>query len=176
MGEPQNQNTLKSSNRARLLERIRRQPTARAELARQLGLTKSAVTLLTGEMIREGLLREAGPAEKSAAPGRTSILLDIVPDHAFAVGIALHRRVCRVCLTDLSARPIAAEELPTQALPSGDAALAQLWQTALRLMPCLAQASKISVLRIFSFFASRSRRAAWARSLGRAAWRRFSSL
>ena len=133
MGEPQNQNTLKSSNRARLLERIRRQPTARAELARQLGLTKSAVTLLTGEMIREGLLREAGPAEKSAAPGRTSILLDIVPDHAFAVGIALHRRVCRVCLTDLSARPIAAEELPTQALPSGDAALAQLWQTALRL-------------------------------------------
>ena len=134
MGEPQNQKTLKSSNRARLLERIRRQPTARAELARQLGLTKSAVTLLTGEMIREGLLREAGPAEKSAAPGRTSILLDIVPDHAFAVGIALHRRVCRVCLTDLSARPIAAEELPTQALPSGDAALAQLWQTALRLM------------------------------------------
>ena len=39
MGEPQNQNTLKSSNRARLLERIRRQSTARAELARQLGLT-----------------------------------------------------------------------------------------------------------------------------------------
>ena len=93
--------TLKAENRALILRHVRRRPVSRAELARITGLTKSAVTMITAEMIREGLLRETGV--EPAAAGRRPVLLDIVPDYASAVGVILHRRSLGVCLTDLKA-------------------------------------------------------------------------
>lgn len=108
MGQnPLNVQALKNSNRARVLECIRSQPISRIEISRQTGLTKSAVTMLTNEMISEGLLYELGFAEKTANPGRTSILLDIVADYAYAIGVTLHRRYIGVCISDLKLSCIA---------------------------------------------------------------------
>lgn len=98
---PVNVYSLKSSNRARILEQIRRHPISRADISRQCGLTKSSVTMLTNEMIREGILYEQGTVNDGLTPGRPSILLDISPTCAYAVGVMLHRRLFRVCLTDL---------------------------------------------------------------------------
>ena len=103
---PLNVLTLKNSNRALILECIRRSPISRADISRRVGLSKSSVTMLTAEMIEEGLLREAGLAERTPELGRTSILMDLVPDYAFAVGVTLHRRHIGVCATDLKAQPL----------------------------------------------------------------------
>lgn len=109
---PSNILALKSSNRALILACIRRRPVSRIEISREVGLTKSAVTMLTNEMIQEGLLREAGLSEKTAAPGRTSILLDIVADYAYAAGVYLHRRSIGVCLTDLKSTLLCSHKAP----------------------------------------------------------------
>ena len=103
---PHNVLTLKNSNRALILECIRRSPISRADISRRIGLSKSAVTMLTAEMIEEGLLREAGLAERTPELGRTSILMDLVPDYAFAVGVTRHRRHIGVCATDLKAQAL----------------------------------------------------------------------
>ena len=95
--------SLKQNNRALILDAIRRHPISRADISRQVGLSKSAVTMLIAEMMEEGLLLEAGPAEKDGQLGRTSILVDLVPSYAFAVGVTLHRRRIGVCATDLKA-------------------------------------------------------------------------
>ncbi len=97
---------LKQANRWQILECLRRGPMSRAELSQITGLTKSAVTMLTGEMIRQGLLRETGLAPKSHRAGRTCILLNIEGSYAFAVGLHLHRRWISVTAVDLTGTPI----------------------------------------------------------------------
>lgn len=71
---------LKNGNRYQILSCLRCATMSRAELSRQIGLAKSSVTTLTNEMIRQGLLREAGLAEKSNKAGRTRMLLSINGD------------------------------------------------------------------------------------------------
>ena len=115
--------SLKNSNRALILNCIRRAPISRIDISRQTGLSKSAVTMLTGEMMEEGLLCEAGPDENSGGLGRTSVLLDLVASHGFAVGVALHRRSVGVCLTDLKMQRISQQEKPTVSFENADAVI-----------------------------------------------------
>lgn len=97
---------LKNGNRYQILSCLRCATMSRAELSRQIGLAKSSVTTLTNEMIRQGLLREAGLAEKSNKAGRTRMLLSINGDYAFAVGIHLHRKLVSVAAVDLTGKPL----------------------------------------------------------------------
>lgn len=55
---------LKSNNRSRVLGCLRYAPMSRAELCAQTGLAKASITVITNRMIDEGLLLEAGPAQK----------------------------------------------------------------------------------------------------------------
>jgi len=48
---------LKNNNRKRILEQLRFGALSRVELSKRVGLAKSSVTVLIGEMIKEGLLR-----------------------------------------------------------------------------------------------------------------------
>lgn len=95
---------LKSANRYRILDCLRYAPLSRAELCEKIGLAKSSVTTITNEMIREGLLCEAGPAEKKNKAGRTRVLLDINDSFAFAVGIHFHRERISVAAVGLKGR------------------------------------------------------------------------
>lgn len=63
---------LKQINTARLLELLRcHAPIARAELARLTGLTRSTVTVITADLIAQGLVQERGeiPTRGSGRPG-----------------------------------------------------------------------------------------------------------
>ena len=51
---------LKNNNRKRILEQLRFGALSRVELSKRVGLAKSSVTVLIGEMIKEGLIFEAG--------------------------------------------------------------------------------------------------------------------
>lgn len=120
---PQNVNTLKKSNRAAILECVRRQLISRVDISRKTGLTKSAVTMLTNEMIAEGILYERSLSLRGKSMGRTSVLLDIVSDYAYAIGVALHRRHIRVCVTDLRMNQLARKEQLTETFSSPDEAI-----------------------------------------------------
>ena len=97
---------LKTDNRYIILDCLRYAPISRAELSRATGLAKSSVTTITNEMISQGILFEAGPAEKSNKAGRTRVLLEINGDFGFAAGINLHRKRISVSGTDISGNNI----------------------------------------------------------------------
>ena len=111
--KPKNVNALRNSNRASILECIRRGPISRIAISRQTGLTKPAVTVLTTTMVNEGIICETGLSKKKNTPGRTSILLDIVPDFAFAVGISLHRKKISISVVNLKMEQVAKAECNT---------------------------------------------------------------
>jgi len=92
---------LKNNNRKRILEELRFGALSRAELSRRVLLAKSSVTVLTNEMIKEGLLFEAGVSKKESGAGRSSILLKINKNFCFAIGINLHRKNISVSAVDL---------------------------------------------------------------------------
>ncbi len=95
----QNAAQMKLMNRLRLLRLIRRSPMARAELARAIGLTSAAVSLIVAEMLREGILRETGLRESNG--GRKAVLLDLCPNYACGLALSLSRSEIEIGLTDL---------------------------------------------------------------------------
>ncbi len=103
-GKASNVSTIKDANRATLFRELRKQPLSRAELTRRSGLTKSAVTMITNDLIAEGQLAEIGTMV--SARGRKSILLDIVGNYRYAIGVELHRKHIGLCVTNLKAQVV----------------------------------------------------------------------
>lgn len=103
-GRASNVNTIRDANRATLFRELRKQPLSRAELTKSSGLTKSAVTMITNELIAEGQLEEIGTVV--SARGRKPILLGIVGNYRYAIGVELHRKHLGVCVTNLKAQVV----------------------------------------------------------------------
>ena len=76
--------------------------TSRAEIARQTGLTRAAVSSLVGELIETGLLRELG--QGTSAGGKPPTLLAINERGRDIVAIDLGHHPFRAALVDLSGR------------------------------------------------------------------------
>ena len=94
-----NTNTIKSQNYSLILNCLRKTPMSRAQISKLTSLSKSAVTMLTKQLIDEGQLTEIGTT--STDFGRHPILLDIVKGHRFALGVNLTRKLVSVCLVNL---------------------------------------------------------------------------
>jgi len=94
--------SVKNANRALILQCLRRRHISRIDISKETNLSKAAVTILTNDMVKEGLLKENGVDETLAVTvGRRPILLGIVPDYRFAVGVGLHRKRIAVNLVNL---------------------------------------------------------------------------
>ncbi|WP_312642179.1 ROK family transcriptional regulator, partial [Hydrogenoanaerobacterium sp.] len=122
-----NVSTLKNDNRALIFSLLRKQPMSRAQLSAQTSLTKSAVTMITGTLIQEGQLIEVGTSDTQK--GRKPILLDIVKDYRYAVGVSLHRKRLIVSITDLGSELIDSTESHTENYQDSSAALAWISST-----------------------------------------------
>ncbi len=84
-----NAELVKQRNRRNILSLIYETgPVSRIDIAKEIGLTQAAVTLISAQLIQEGFLQEIGTAEASGA-GRKKILLDINPNcrHVLSVNI-----------------------------------------------------------------------------------------
>lgn len=64
-----------------------RGPIARVEIARELALSQATVTVLTRELVRDGLVREVAPAPSRG--GRPGVLLGLVGEAAHALGVKI---------------------------------------------------------------------------------------
>jgi len=105
-------NNIKNLNKRVSLDLIRFSGTgiSRADLARQLGLTRSAVTTIVNDLIAEKLVREAesGPANG----GRRPILLEMNPNRGYVVGIDLGATHLGLVVADFSSRVHGEIEIP----------------------------------------------------------------
>ncbi|MBR2284829.1 MAG: ROK family transcriptional regulator [Ruminococcus sp.] len=97
---------LKRRNRMQILRVIRESgPISRVDVASALEITRAAVTIITNEMIEEGVLIEIGEAPVNAEKlqkGRRKILIDINVNSRFALGATVDEREVSIGLTNLN--------------------------------------------------------------------------
>lgn len=96
-----NSEYIKRVNRRQIISLIRRNPMSRIELAGKTGLTRAAITLITREMIEEGILVE-GETSARQQKGKAPTPLSVNPDVYYAVGIFLTRSGCNIGVCDFS--------------------------------------------------------------------------
>ncbi len=97
---------LKRRNRMQILRVIREAgPISRVDVASALEITRAAVTIITNEMIEEGVLMEIGEAPvntEKLQKGRRKILIDINVNSRFALGATVDEKEVSVGLTNLN--------------------------------------------------------------------------
>ena len=97
---------LKRRNRMQVLKILKqRGPTSRFDIAGMLELTRAAVTIITNEMIEQGIIQEIGEYKhlsEKAPRGRKKILIDINHHYKFAVGVTIEEDVVSVGLSTLA--------------------------------------------------------------------------
>lgn len=106
---PRNAEYTKEYNRKMLLKLLRNSPMSRAELARQLGLTRAATSLIADDLIQEGFIAETTP--KGTQVGRTPVPLTLRSDAGYAVGVYLNRDGCTAGIVSMSGELLAETRL-----------------------------------------------------------------
>lgn len=90
---------------------------SRADLARRLGLNRSSSGQIVGELTQSGLVREVEntPAAKpTQRAGRPGILLELVPEAAYFIGIEIGVEHLSLVVIDLSGTVISSAKQPFQ--------------------------------------------------------------
>ncbi|HEY7565025.1 MAG TPA: ROK family transcriptional regulator [Acidimicrobiia bacterium] len=103
--------------------------TSRAEISRQTGLTRAAVSSLVAELIDSGLLRELGPG--TSAGGKPPTLLGINERGRDIIAVDLGTRPFRAALVDLTGRiheRVESPDLAAFGLLARDSAIALISQ------------------------------------------------
>lgn len=97
---------LKRRNRMQVLKILKtRGPTSRIDIAGTLELTRAAVTIITNEMIEQGIIQEIGEyrhVTEKAPRGRKKILIDINHHYKFVIGVSIEDNLVSVGLSTLS--------------------------------------------------------------------------
>ncbi len=95
----------KEYNRKTIVRLLRREPMSSANLARLMGLTRSATSMIADELLADGVIVKGKGANHQR--GRTPILLSLKPDYAYSVGIRLYRNACTAGIVDIGGQVIA---------------------------------------------------------------------
>ncbi len=103
---------VKNLNKRIILDMIRFTPggISRAELARQVGLTRSAVTAIINDILESELVREtdSGPA----TGGRRPVLLEMNPKRGYVVGVDMGATHLALVVTNFAAHVLHEIEIP----------------------------------------------------------------
>ena len=103
---------VKLSNKHSAINLIRYTPggISRAELARQMGLSRAAISSIVKDLLQTGLIREAQLG--STTGGRNPILLEINPDWGLVAGVDIGATHLGLILTDYAAQILKISEIP----------------------------------------------------------------
>ncbi|MBT3313248.1 MAG: ROK family protein [Anaerolineae bacterium] len=82
---------------------------SRAGLARQLGLTRSAITTIVSDLMETGAIQES--AKKTGTSGRPRTLLEITPEAGYVAGIDMGATHLRVVVSNFGAQVIREKEI-----------------------------------------------------------------
>lgn len=89
----------KEYNRKLFLRLLRREPLSRSEIARRMGLTRAATSLIAEELLSEGLIQETAATTRRL--GRTPVPLALKPEAGYAAGVYLNRNGCTAGIVDI---------------------------------------------------------------------------
>ena len=104
-----NSHRLKENNRFAILNLLRKNGAmSRKDIANQVMLTQASVTILTGELISEGILLETGVI-RTAGAGRSKILLNINYQRAYVLGVTIDTTGIDLALAGLQGEILHAE-------------------------------------------------------------------
>lgn len=104
---------LRDINQARVLRLLKEKGVlSRAEVARYLRLTRSTVTLVTGELIEKGLIVPTGEAFVTQLTGRPGAALKLNGEGAFFLGIEIGANEVHLLLIDLFGAIIHRQTVP----------------------------------------------------------------
>lgn len=107
---------LKRRNRMQVLKILKqRGPTSRIDIAATLELTRAAVTIITNEMIEQGIIQEIGEYKhitEKAPRGRKKILIDINHHYKFALGVTVEEDIVSVGLSTLAGAVLDKRNMP----------------------------------------------------------------
>ena len=127
-----NLETIKDINNKLILNCLRIKSTSRAEISELTGLSRSAITTITKQLISEGQIKEIGT---EATPiGRSPILLDLVKDYRCAMGILFHRKEIAVCIVNLKFECMETRRLPIEHFTSPEHATEWAYQEGMDIM------------------------------------------
>lgn len=103
--------SVKNINKHTIIDLIRFTPggISRVELARQMNLTRAAITSIINDLQAAGLVREV---ENQLTGGRKPIVLEINPELGYVVGIDMGSTHVSLILADFSAREIQELHMP----------------------------------------------------------------
>lgn len=101
-------------NRAAVMELLRRQALGRAELARALGLSKTALGDLIGGLLEQGLLEERGERASPGERGRRPAPLHVQARRAAVIGIDLSATSFEFGSYDLLGESLQVRRLPSE--------------------------------------------------------------
>lgn len=132
MKKGSNTNTIKAQNNSLILNCIRKSPMSRAQISKLTALSKSAVTMLTKQLIDEGQIKEIGT--ESIDFGRHPILLDIVKEHKAAIGILLTRSEATVCIVNLKLETVDSSTEPIDRFDTADDVLEWCYKEGCQLL------------------------------------------
>jgi predicted NBD/HSP70 family sugar kinase len=97
---------VKVRNRRSILELVyQEKQIPRKDIAACLGLTPAAITLITNDLIQEGILIETAKKESSAR-GRREVLLEINSSKFCVIGISITKNHYELTCTDLSTKTL----------------------------------------------------------------------
>jgi len=116
---------VKSNNKHTALDMIRFTPggISRVEVARQIGLTRAAVTTIVKDLLDTGVIREAESIQIHS--GRPPIVLEINPTLGYVIGIDFGATHLNLLLADLSARILQELEIEFNIQTGPDAGIAE---------------------------------------------------
>ena len=127
-----NSNTIKADNNSLVLSFIRKKAMSRAEISKLTGLSKSTVTAITKEMLEQGQLIEIGT--ENTSNGRHPILLDIVKDYRYAIGIEITRSEVSVCVANLKLENIGFKKRLILEFNTAESVLDWAYDTAIEIL------------------------------------------
>ena len=99
-------------------------PTSRVELSRLLGISATAITRNTSQMLENGMIRECG-AELSKM-GRKPVLIELCNDFCYVLGIDIVDKTLRVAMADFLGEIVCSAEEPVKREKGARAVLKQL--------------------------------------------------
>ncbi len=105
----QDQGFMKLYNKKIVLDTIRRlRPISRVEIAKRSGMSPAGITRLVSELSDIGLIQET-TREDTNSVGRKAVLLDIVPNAVYTVGIHLDVGLIKVHVVDFDGNIVAGQ-------------------------------------------------------------------
>jgi N-acetylglucosamine repressor len=115
----------KQVNRSHVLNLLLRQgPLSRQTIAEITGLTTGAISMITRELLEEGVIREKTREQTSSSiVGRRPIELDIVAHYRYAIGVEIAARRLIYIVSDLKGSRVASREVQRPTTQSPDETL-----------------------------------------------------